>query len=1287
METPMKDASAEGALAAEGSLIVSPTKGSTKKRPPHHLSPVRRVLKKTPSEIAAFPGREQKQEETYLAVLVANHILRISKSFVRAKRLITWYRGQVREGVAQLDGRKISSEDVDVAEQRVREVWQARLARARRPSIGNVQLVMKRTAESCRDIQGAEEFIDGLEPDVGRVSTTGRVILEGELGEARGRCQQLFERLTAPGQSQETLRARPKRRDSALSDLSSSESEGGGKAGGAGGENDAGARNNLRRKSSDSKGSVERKATGTDEDDSDSDDLSSEEDVDSDGEPTPGGDDFIEPAQLVRSEGNYAGDWSGAPAVGSPGFNAFAAEVMVKASVASKPLQGKLDLSAACPPLQPHQEAATFLLHPASPISRLLIDHPTGSGKTREMIEVLNSFFQDPRPKVPIFPKEAVCRNFYLELLRWPSRYRDYFCCLRPGSASCAAGVRDWRSRRGHLWNLSCFSEADLRGLCLDIREVLEMKGCFYMGRMRRTWVEGFQQKFPTEQLPAAPLRALRYTSAGGCHSKLGEDGLPVSALFKIAFDRGEANVYSNKVVIMDEVHNLVRAESAYEEQLRNLRQLLTSAKGTVLAGFTGTPILCEPSEGRQLLDIIKGSASPEGDEGFISSFPIRPQPLFPQSLPAGIPDAVLSPNLRRQVVRKVPLLGEALQRYDEKRALGFHEKRLRRYCSLCVHFGSLHQGKSGSKTRVLNDFQVCAPKLHAIAHDVADQASKALVLVERHSGMEALLEYLRGLAARSDSPFGVATMEELSEFNSGSNLRGEKYRVLVADASQCSEGVSFFAVRRVLIADIPASPSALVQIVGRSIRMYGHAGLSQEEQTVSTTIYAASFPRWLRSSLGAWAYRCQRKKAKVSSSGRGSVDPEGEAEDAAGGRGTARPQEGVDTVMAEKRAKRLIRSLRRAGITTLEGLKERLDRFVEKRTASGVETAFVDEAGPMKEAMPGDEKPGSQDDELRRSSEEVGEGIAEGVAQDVAQDVAEGNVESKLQLEGEAEQDALPPGDGQPLKAEEAVAFLESIGLWHQAASLREGQQPKKKEGQPPKKKAKAGQPETDAAAKPSKTNGARPMHYLVRALETLRVPASAEEAAEKFYLSALTADEEALLALSAHSRKSVPALMEFRGKATDREVLAKLVKKEAEADEAIESGEDSAYEFGVSSGSEEEKVAPASGTTALVLPPGWRVERVKRLRGVMRTFVDPRGRVYRSEAQAKHAVAAERRLANMAQHFHSKYTARLAELRPAQLAAAAAAGVAAEGPGPANEAVSAIPGDGGMAVSLPSA
>merc|ERR1719356_385302 len=107
----------------------------------------------------------------------------------------------------------------------------------------------------------------------------------------------------------------------------------------------------------------------------------------------------------------------------------------------------------------------------------------------------------------------------------------------------------------------------------------------------------------------------------------------------------------------------------------------------------------------------------------------------------------------------------------------------------------------------------------------------------------------MKTVGAAADPPFEVATMDELAEFNHVSNLRGERYRVLVADAAQCSEGVSFLAVRRTFLADVPVSPSAFIQQCGRAIRMYGHRGLPENERTVTNHLYVGVLPKWMRQS------------------------------------------------------------------------------------------------------------------------------------------------------------------------------------------------------------------------------------------------------------------------------------------------------------------------------------------------------------------------------------------------------------------------------------------------------
>jgi len=386
------------------------------------------------------------------------------------------------------------------------------------------------------------------------------------------------------------------------------------------------------------------------------------------------------------------------------------------------------------------------------------------------------------------------------------------------------------------------------------------MKRQSFRGFMRRSFRTSFRERHPGEPMPLAPLRAISYASAGGAFSVL-TNGQPLSAVMKIGFIGTEsANVYSHKVVLMDETHNLVRTQTQYKNQLCRLRELLSGACDLVLLGFTGTPILSVPDEGWQLLNIIKGDQARTTEEGFISSFPTRPRPLFPMPLPQGIPDGILTAQRQRQLVHKVELHDETLNAYDRKRQQGVLGQRLRTYCNVCSFASSFHDGKSGNKTKILANPKGCCPKLLAVAEAVASSPLKALVMTGRSSGFTVMLEILRKVAEHSHPPFRVATMEDLSSFNHVSNLHGQEYRVLVADSVQCSEGVSFLAVRRALLTDVPELHSSFVQMCGRSIRMYGHRGLPEKDQQVVIQLYVASLPAWMKSGLGSWAFRAQRR-------------------------------------------------------------------------------------------------------------------------------------------------------------------------------------------------------------------------------------------------------------------------------------------------------------------------------------------------------------------------------------------------------------------------------------------
>lgn len=84
------------------------------------------------------------------------------------------------------------------------------------------------------------------------------------------------------------------------------------------------------------------------------------------------------------------------------------------------------------------------------------------------------------------------------------------------------------------------------------------------------------------------------------------------------------------------------------------------------------------------------------------------------------------------------------------------------------------HDGRNGTKERILAFAEETCPKLWAVAQAVAASQQKALVMTSRTCGYLVMLELLRRVAEKSQPPFQVATMDELSTFNHSSNARGQ---------------------------------------------------------------------------------------------------------------------------------------------------------------------------------------------------------------------------------------------------------------------------------------------------------------------------------------------------------------------------------------------------------------------------------------------------------------------------------------------------------------------------------
>lgn len=528
------------------------------------------------------------------------------------------------------------------------------------------------------------------------------------------------------------------------------------------------------------------------------------------------------------------------------------------------PTQGRVELL-------PQQKVVASLVHPASPVSRLLCDHNTGSGKTLCMVRIVDNFYFDGRPKVLVFPKETVANNFLESLFQWPSRWRDFVCHQNPAAARLASDKEDWWQVRHDRWHLdrseALQRRASSEGLGLQqaikefcvnpMRATLEMKRAFIRGKASTAWVDNYWSAPNPREIhpPAAPLRAYRFTSAGGRAAEL-VDGVPRGCVFKVGFDTATKNPYSGKVVVMDEGHNLTRPNRLFQGQLDNLRQYMEGATNTVFVSCTGSMEADSSSDPRKLLDAVKGEQN-RGltDEGFLSSHHKRGA-SFPLQQPAPCADGIYSSQVQSQVTAYTELAGTSLVRYVYQaiklQKEGKGEESLANYTNMYVYFGS--SGQPACRQTLLHNPE-SRPKFSPVIAAVVEAASrgeKSLVVIRRQTGYKALVALMQH--AGEQHGFSVAECENMAEFNHRGNLRGQAFMVLVLEAEKGGEGIEFHAVRHAIYLDVPEGLAVYKQRCGRVVRCGSHSSLPEADRSVRFMFTAAQFPAFARTELGAFA-------------------------------------------------------------------------------------------------------------------------------------------------------------------------------------------------------------------------------------------------------------------------------------------------------------------------------------------------------------------------------------------------------------------------------------------------
>lgn len=459
-----------------------------------------------------------------------------------------------------------------------------------------------------------------------------------------------------------------------------------------------------------------------------------------------------------------------------------------------------------------HTETAAWLAGPETPIDRLLVVHRTGSGKTSVMIRIFDEYFSDPRPKVAIFPNEEIVSNFYEKLLKTPNQYKF------------------WAQAKSNAMN---------RPLTMNIfRDELAMKGMLHLrGR-------------PGEL--ASPMRPIRYSIAGGRQVFPGRGKKPENPTFKIDFDTSTGNPFSNKIILMDEVHNLVKppqgTDKAVIKRLARIRDALYTAQNSIIIGLTATPFVENKEDGEELLKIIKGKENENSatNQGFVSYFNMLPSSIYP----------TMKEGAEAVKVIKIQLEGDNKQKYEKKmKAIQWSDKPDKKKDQLMNMMGYCNMaGYYTQASRMANQLRrnpaMTATKLDFIVRRAIERKGKSAILIHRKLGFEAIKKVIQGIDPENEHRFAFMGQPKskrqkednpiLAEFNDSSNYRGEKIRILVLDAETFGEGIDLIGVRYFYICNPAISYAQYKQWLGRVLRACAYHRLGRSERNVETELFVA---------------------------------------------------------------------------------------------------------------------------------------------------------------------------------------------------------------------------------------------------------------------------------------------------------------------------------------------------------------------------------------------------------------------------------------------------------------
>lgn len=515
--------------------------------------------------------------------------------------------------------------------------------------------------------------------------------------------------------------------------------------------------------------------------------------------------------------------WKKSP--GEKGFNKYANKMMKRAKLEKK-LKLKCDGSSFA-----YQDTVSFCLHPSTTIDRLLVIHRTGSGKTRTMIKVLDNYYFDLRPKVLIFPTQEVTNNFYLQLMSFDNKFSQVVKAEYPNIEQ-------------RLNNRNTYNKA-----LAELKDFLAMKG--KLGSFK----QGINQ--------TSPLRAYSYSVAGG--NSIFKGTRPNDPIFKLNFvERGHE--YSNKIILMDEFHNLISPSvdlMKYKPKLMKLKHALKNAKNSIIGGFTATPIVDGLEKGKELLEIVKGGRS-GNNEGYISYFNDLPRAIYPKIIISKMYIDIKKASSDSVKLKKSSKPKSNFEYYaraylhrPEPNSENKAKKEILKLCNY-INMGSYYTQVRLWEPFLKKDPKKWATKMYHVIKDIEKHKQKSLILIHRRAGFKGLVLAFKLISKADMFPnctfcftkaYDKEDSKNIKEFSKPNNLNGNKIKIFIADSSQFGEGVSFLGVRQLYLFNPALNFSEYLQLRGRVIRACAsHNDLPREKRDVTINICIGNVPKPLKS-------------------------------------------------------------------------------------------------------------------------------------------------------------------------------------------------------------------------------------------------------------------------------------------------------------------------------------------------------------------------------------------------------------------------------------------------------